>query len=85
MANNPPSRLDGPGSRPWKSDTCWDCIHIGAGRTCAAFPEGIPDDLWSADHGHRVPYPGDNGIQYQQMPMPTAPVEIPEFLRKKAP
>ena len=85
MESNPPSRLDGPGSRPWKSDTCGDCTHSRAGRTCLAFPQGIPEVLWNAYRGHREPVPGDNGIQYEQMPMPTGPIEIPDFLRKKAP
>lgn len=83
MENNPPSRLDGPGSRPWQSDTCWDCAHSRADRTCTAFPAGIPDALWNAVRGHREAFPGDGGIQYQQIPMPTEPLEIPDFLRRK--
>ncbi len=78
-----PNVLDGPGSRPWKSDTCWDCVHSRVGKTCLAFPDGIPDELWGAYQGHREPYPGDHGIQYEQMPMPTSPLEIPKFLLKK--
>lgn len=75
--------LDGPGSRPWRSDTCWDCAHYQGFQRCAAFPEGIPDALWQASKGHRAPWPGDQGIQYEQVTMPTGPIEIPEFLKRK--
>lgn len=80
--------LDGPGSRPWRSDTCWDCRHLQlATRTCAAFPDGIPLEVWQAYRGHRAPIDGDNGIQYeavQQQPLPPVDrYDIPDFLRKK--
>lgn len=84
MEDKAPDTLDGPGSRPWQSDTCWDCKHLRGGRVCDAFPEeGVPDALWNAWRAHREPYPGDHGIQYERMAAPAAPVEIPEFLRKK--
>lgn len=79
--------LDGPGSRPWRSDTCWDCRHLQlATRTCAAFPAGIPPEVWQEYRGHRSPIDGDNGIQYEQAQYANASVnryDIPEFLRKK--
>ncbi|MCE1187458.1 MAG: hypothetical protein LWW92_17855, partial [Rhodocyclales bacterium] len=75
---------DGPGSRPWKSDTCGDCNHYQGFQRCAAFPDGIPNALWQAYKGHRTPWPGDQGIQYEQVPMPTGPIDIPEFLKRKA-
>lgn len=81
--NLPPTMIDGPRNSPWRSDTCWGCTHARPGRTCDAFPEGIPEALWKSYRGHRTPYPGDNGIQFQQIPPPTEPVEIPDFLRKK--
>jgi hypothetical protein len=34
------------------------------GAYCAAFPEGIPDDLLFQNVDHTQPYPGDNGIRF---------------------
>lgn len=81
--DQPPTVIDGPRNNPLRSDTCERCTHHRGAKTCTAFPEGIPDALWSAYRGHREPYPGDNGIQFQLVAMPTGPVEIPDFLRKK--
>ena len=36
-------------------------IHV-----CDAFPDGIPDAIWRGDNNHTKPYPGDNGIQFEQ-------------------
>jgi len=75
--------IDGPGSRPWKSDTCSACRHLRQGsQTCAAFPDGIPPEIWQAWRGHRLPIDGDNGIQFEQM-VAVGPYDIPEFLRKR--
>ena len=38
------------------------------GRTCAAFPTGIPDAIWEGEYDHRVAYPGDHGIQLEVLP-----------------
>ena len=47
--------------------SCNTCAHfsIGTGMpTCAAFPNGIPLDLFN----HVRPYPGDHGIRYTPSP-----------------
>lgn len=46
-------------------NACSICVHLDplgdpvgdllAGR-CAAFPDGIPEEIWSGDHAHQVPF-----------------------------
>jgi hypothetical protein len=42
----------------WKDDI------VGTG-TCAAFPEGIPFDVWNGLVPHIGPLEGDNGVQFE--------------------
>lgn len=82
-----PNRLDGTPSNSFVSATCRHCRHFGMPtRTCVAFPEGIPDAIWFAYHGHREPYLGDRGIQFEARPLPnplsSERYEIPDFLRR---
>lgn len=41
---------------------------VGERVVCAAFPEGIPDEIAYGDNPHTKPYPGDRGIQYEKSP-----------------
>jgi hypothetical protein len=53
------------------SDMIWSqcvyCRHLTAGRKCAAFPDGIPDEIEYNWVDHREPYPGDHGIRFEPL------------------
>jgi hypothetical protein len=53
------------------SPVCNGCRHLirdyTGQRRCAAFPDGIPLEIWLGEDDHRQPYPGDNGIQFAEM------------------
>ena len=53
---------------------CTACRHLDrdAGRkhACNAFPEGIPDEIWTNRYDHHDPYPGDNSIRFALAPIP---------------
>lgn len=57
---------------------CLTCVHFkspleGAKEhTCDAFAH-IPDVIWGNAVGHRKPYPGDHGIQWEALPGETYP------------
>lgn len=57
---------------------CRSCTHLlrsalPGRRICSAFPNGIPDQIWAANHLHRTPYPGDHGIRYEPLPADALP------------
>ena len=48
---------------------CIFCRHLKDGQVrCAAFPQGIPDDLLFSLRDHREPYEGDRGIRFELKP-----------------
>lgn len=38
----------------------------GERHVCAAFPDGIPDEIAFGNNKHLKPYPGDHGIIYEK-------------------
>ena len=47
-------------------------------RVCAAFPDGIPEEIWTGRNTHQQHYPGDHGIHFELHPDAKRP---PDFLR----
>ena len=44
---------------------CWDCIYAMEGLvSCAAFPDGIPEEIITLEHDHRKPYTDDGGVTF---------------------
>jgi hypothetical protein len=49
---------------------CMECRHVLGARRCAAYPDGIPREILLEEYDHRKPFPGDNGIQFEQRKKP---------------
>ena len=47
------------------------------GPFCAAFPDGIPDDIWENRFDHRQPHEGDHGLQWEAVDAVAFP--FPEY------
>jgi hypothetical protein len=44
--------------------------HRSGFRTCDAFPERIPDEIWVYVNPHTQPIPGDHGIHFEPIEKP---------------
>jgi len=44
---------------------CNLCVHKRAGKTCDAFPDGIPISILRSNE-HFISIPGDNGIVFEE-------------------
>lgn len=50
---------------------CIDCKHFRDDVTCAAFPKGIPDSIWTSEIGHNKPLPEQkNSIVFEAVKKP---------------
>ena len=78
--DNIPTMFDGPRAR-YHTRACVGCLHRDGRGFCAAFPDGIPDDIFFDRVNHREPYPGDHGIQFEPDGRPVAPLSE-ETLRR---
>ena len=49
---------------------CMDCKHFKAMGNmkpiCSAFPQGIPEAVWTGTLLHTMPISGDHGLQYEK-------------------
>jgi len=69
------------------SNQCISCnrylFHNGKVFVCFAFLKGIPSKIFTGEVDHSLPYPGDNGIRWEESLAYTAHVdEIMEKQRK---
>mgnify|MGYP003590467903 CR=1 FL=1 len=61
---------------PFNSILCDSCEHFEESRLdgnvyrqyCAAFPDGIPDEIYFDGADHTKPWKGDHGIRYVKKP-----------------
>lgn len=64
-----------------QSYQCISCIHFNIGWSCKAFPEGIPEEIYSGQFDHSKPYKkdgqDDNGVRYTPDP------DAPDFITEK--
>ena len=61
-----------------ESPVCLDSRHYRRSqpRTCDAFPDRIPDEIWIYVDPHRKPFPGDHGIQFEPIDQPADPDRV---------
>jgi hypothetical protein len=57
---------------PGISDLCLRCARFRGDGTCAAFPDGIPEEVFGGEHDHHEPFEGDGGLTFTPTTTPDA-------------
>ena len=61
---------------------CMDCKHFkemgNMKPICSAFPQGIPEAVWTGTLLHTIPVKGDHGFQYEKVEIEDT--DLPELL-----
>lgn len=52
---------------PVYQNSCKKCAHYILARSCVAFPDGIPDDIWTGQNTHTHSRLGDNNVTYKPL------------------
>ena len=65
--------------KPVTTPICYDCKYFRGAKvgTCQAFPDQIPEQIWSGEVRHNIPFPGDRWIRFRRN-MTRAFLSIPE-------
>lgn len=63
-----------------QSNQCYSCEHHWSSDRCAAFPDGIPDEIFTGMFDHKHPYPNakkptDNGIRFLHILREIKPID----------
>jgi hypothetical protein len=53
--------------QPDRDILCIGCIFHTGNKKCSVFKKGIPEKIWSGEHNHKNPYPGDDGIRFESI------------------
>ena len=50
-----------------QSTQCLECLHYFGEFKCDAFPDGIPEQIYTGEHDHTKEFKGDNGIRFESL------------------
>lgn len=64
---------------------CWACKKFKgrASRTCEAFPEGIPKQIYFQGFDHRKAFSGDGGQRFESLPTESIPKAVLYWFRSR--
>ena len=57
---------------------CNLCKHWFGDQSCRAYPDGIPNELWSTEHPHRKPHPSDQCYRFEHRRLDFPHLEVLE-------